>query len=152
MKTDRNPDLEIIPIDVVLELHLAPMASSSSNQIINLGSPPSDKLTRANYLGWRAQVLPAIRNARLLGLLDGTDAAPPETLVVEATHKTTDKAAKTTSNPEYYNWISIDHIVLSYLLQSLSSEVLPHVQRIEHATGVWQAIEEMFASTFLTKM
>jgi hypothetical protein len=116
------------------------MASSSNNQIINLSSPPSDKLTRSNYSGWRAQVLPAIQGARLLGLLDGTDAAPPETLEIEAADKTADKPAKTASNLEYENWISRDQIVLSYLLQSLSPEVLPHVQRIEHAAGVWQAI------------
>jgi hypothetical protein len=86
------------------------------------------------------------RGARLLGLLDGTDAAPPETLEIEAADKTADKPAKTASNLEYENWISRDQIVLSYLLQSLSSEVRPHVQRIEHTAGVWQAIEEMFAS------
>jgi hypothetical protein len=116
------------------------MTSSSNTQIINLGSPPSDKLTRANYSGWRAQVLLAIRGSRLLGLLDGSDSAPSEIVEVEAADKTADKPAKTTSNPDYENWISRDQIVLSYLLQSLSPEVLPHVQRIEHAAGVWQAI------------
>jgi hypothetical protein len=36
--------------------------------------------------------------------------------------------------------------VLSYLLQSLSREVLPHVHRIESAAGVWRALEEMFTA------
>jgi hypothetical protein len=99
---------------------------------------------------WRAQIMPAIRGARLLGLLDGTDAAPDETLVITPADK--DNPAKTAPNPAYDTWISRDQIVLAYLLQSLSSEVLPHVHRIEHAAGVWQAIEEMFASQSQAKV
>ncbi|KAK1667851.1 hypothetical protein QYE76_056010 [Lolium multiflorum] len=96
------------------------MASSSSTAPTTLGNPPSDKLTRANFPGWRDQVLPTIRGAHLLGYLTGTAAAPPE----ELEHQ----------------------IVLSYLLPSLSHEVLPNVHRIEHAAGVWKALEEMFTS------
>jgi hypothetical protein len=43
-------------------------------------------------------------------------------------------------------WLSRDQTVLSYLLQSLSREVLPHVHRIESAAGVWRALDEMFAA------
>jgi hypothetical protein len=128
------------------------MASSSSAQIINLGSPPSDKLTRANYSGWRAQVLPPIRGARLFGLLDGSDAASPETLEVPPDDKTdADQTPKKINNPAYDTWISRDQIVLGYLLQSIGPEVLPHVQQIETAAGVWHAVEEMFASSCQTK-
>ena len=128
------------------------MASSSSAAVINLGAPPSDKLTRRNYSMWHAQILPPIRGARLVGLLDGSDAAPPETLSKDSDDKGPDKAYKETPNPDYDAWISRDQIVLGYLLQSLSHEVLPHVHRIEHAAGVWQAIEEMFASQCQAKV
>jgi hypothetical protein len=33
--------------------------------------------------------------------------------------------------------LSCDLIVLSYLLQSLSRKILPHVHRIEPTAGVW---------------
>ncbi|KAK1619094.1 hypothetical protein QYE76_024611 [Lolium multiflorum] len=122
------------------------MASSSSTAPTTLGNPPSDKLTRANFPGWRAQVLPAIRGARLLGYLTGTSAAPPKEIEVTADKDSADKAPKLEPNPAYDTWIAQDQIVLSYLLQSLSHEVLPHVHRIEHAAGVWKALEEMFAS------
>ncbi|XP_071680324.1 uncharacterized protein [Lolium perenne] len=49
-------------------------------------------------------------------------------------------------NPDYASWLSRDQIVLSYLLQSLSREILPHVHRIEHTAGVWPALQEMFAA------
>lgn len=42
--------------------------------------------------------------------------------------------------------------MLGYLLQSISPEVLPHVQRIETAAGVWRAVEEMFASQNQTQI
>jgi hypothetical protein len=64
------------------------MSTSSAPPTISLGNPPSDKLTRANYPGWRAQVLPPIRGACLVGLLDGSDAAPPEFLELSPPTKT----------------------------------------------------------------
>jgi hypothetical protein len=82
----------------------------------------------------------------LFGLLDGTDAAPPEKIVVQPAEKDKDQSPTTEPNPAYDSWISRDQIVLDYLLQSIGPEVLPHVQWIEIASGVWQAVEEMFAS------
>jgi hypothetical protein len=49
------------------------MASSSSNGILPpLGAKISEKLTRENYLLWKAQVMPAIHGAKLVPILDGT--------------------------------------------------------------------------------
>ncbi|KAK1681269.1 hypothetical protein QYE76_042117 [Lolium multiflorum] len=89
------------------------MASSSSIAPINLGNPPTEKLTRKNFPLWRSMVLPAIRGAQMVGLLDGSDAEPPKELAPTAAEKT---------------------------------EIMPHVHRIEHSTGVWKALEEMFAA------
>ncbi|XP_071681578.1 uncharacterized protein [Lolium perenne] len=122
------------------------MASSSTTPVLHLGNPPTNKLTRSNFPGWRAQVVTAIRGARQLGLLDGTNEAPPETLPVTPADDATDKTPKAVPNPAYDAWICRDQTVLNYLLQSLSSEVLPHVHKIEHAAGIWQALEEMFTS------
>ena len=62
------------------------------------------------------------------------------------------KQRRPSRNPEYDARISRDRIVLGYLLQLISAEVLPHVHRIEHAAGVWRAIEEMFASQSQAKV
>ena len=78
--------------------------SSAAGIAQNLGSPPSEKLTRGNYILWKTQVLPALRGAQVTGLLDNSDAAPPR--MVEIT-----KAEKTTAlepNPLYGPWIAKD--------------------------------------------
>ncbi|KAK1620371.1 hypothetical protein QYE76_025888 [Lolium multiflorum] len=129
------------------------MASSSAFPAIAvLGHPPTDKLTHQNHPMWRAQVLPAIRGAQLLGLLDGSDAAPPEMMTVEATAQDADKSAKSVPNPAYATWLARDQMVLSYLLGSISPGVMPHIMRLEHAAGVWKVLETMFASQSQSKI
>ncbi|KAK1601580.1 hypothetical protein QYE76_027271 [Lolium multiflorum] len=99
------------------------------------------------------QVLPTIRGARVSGLLDDSDAAPPEMPTEKPGYEdSADQTEKSVPNPAYDAWIARDQIVLGYLLQSIGPEVLPHVHRIETAIGVWQAVEEMFASHCQTKI
>ncbi|KAK1610011.1 hypothetical protein QYE76_033684 [Lolium multiflorum] len=122
------------------------MASSSSLVPINLGNPPTEKLTRQNFPLWRSMVLPAIRGAQLVGLLDGSDAEPAKELPPSAAENAADDQAQPVPSPAYAAWLARDQSVLSYLLQSLSLEILPHVHQIEHSAGVWKALEEMFAA------
>jgi hypothetical protein len=82
------------------------MASMSSTSL-NLSAPPSEKLTPSNYPMWRAQILPAIRGAQLVGLLDGTNAAPAKTLVVAPTDKEKESTKSTmVPNPAYATWLA----------------------------------------------
>ena len=97
--------------------------SSSTVVALNFGAPPSEKLARGNYILCKTQVLPALRGAQVTGLLDNSDAAPSR--MVEIT-----KADKTTAlepNPLYGPWIAKDQQVLSYLLNSMSPEILAQV-------------------------
>jgi hypothetical protein len=83
-----------------------------------------------------------------MGLLDGTDAAPPKNLAQEK-----DDADKPPApNPAYAAWLGRDQLVLAYLLNSFSSEILQHVLRLEHAADVWAAVEAMFASQSRSKV
>jgi hypothetical protein len=115
------------------------MASSAPIPPFSLGQPPRTQLTRENYPIWRSQVLPAIRGAQWLGLITGADRAPPPEVVDVPTDKEVNTPAKMKANPLYEDWIAHDQLVLSYLLQSLSLEVLPHVHSIESSHGVWRA-------------
>jgi hypothetical protein len=65
-------------------MSLASSSSSSSTftSLPSLGHKVSEKLTRDNYLLWRAQVMPPIRAAQLEGILDGSIKAPAKMVEV----------------------------------------------------------------------
>ena len=121
------------------------MATSTSSFGSSL-EKPSEKLTRTNYPLWRAQVLPSLRGAQLFGIAAGTEVMPPK-IISGGKDKTADRA-----NPEYEAWFLRDQQVLSYLVNSLSKEILTHVIRYEHAAQVWKAVEDMFASQSRSKI
>ncbi|WVZ57430.1 hypothetical protein U9M48_007816 [Paspalum notatum var. saurae] len=119
------------------------MASSSSNSPSpSLGPPISEKLTRENYLLWKAQILPAIKSAKLMGILNGSTKAPPVTNTVTNSDKTT----STISNPDYEQWLVQDQLVLGYLLNSLSKEVLAQVAVLTSAAEVWGTLETLYSA------
>ena len=78
----------------------------------------------------------------MTGLLDGSDAAPPKTVEIA-------KADKTTAiepNPLYGPWIAKDQQVLSYLLNSLTPEILAQVIGKESTLDLWTALTTIFAA------
>ena len=77
------------------------MASSSNSASSPLGPPVVEKLTRDNFVLWKAQFLPAIRGAQLMGILDGSSPASPKVLSVEK-----DGKAKEKPNPAYEVWMA----------------------------------------------
>jgi len=107
-----------------------------------IGAPPTTKLTRENFLYWQAQVLPTLRDARVMRLLKGTDPAPPETLYV----LDDDKKPILIPNLAYDAWIVRDQQVVSYLVNPLSEDVLLHVFGLAHASSVWRALHELYSS------
>ncbi|KAK1619804.1 hypothetical protein QYE76_025321 [Lolium multiflorum] len=117
-------------------------SSSTAPAAVTIGAPPATKLTRENFLYWQAQVLPSLRGARVMGLLEGSDSAPPETLEED------DENQKkiTIPNPAYDTWIMRDQQVVSYLVNSLSEDVLPQVFGLTHAADVWTALHELYSS------
>ena len=55
-----------------------------------------------NFLVWKALVVPALRGARVLALVEGTEDAPEEYLEAEDANKKKIKI----ENPDYVSWIS----------------------------------------------
>uniref|UniRef100_A0A2N9GUI4 Uncharacterized protein n=1 Tax=Fagus sylvatica TaxID=28930 RepID=A0A2N9GUI4_FAGSY len=80
------------------------------------------KLTRDNYLLWKAQIVPYLRVRHLFGFLDDSRPAPPPTINI-----TTDGISKIQPNPEFQSWIIQDQMILSALISSLSENVLAYV-------------------------
>ena len=120
------------------------MASSSSATTLAaaLGSPPTQLLTRENFLVWKALVVPALRGARVLALVEGKESAPEEFLEAEDANK----KKITIENPDYVAWIARDQQVLRFVLNSLSPDVLAHVIGLESSAEVWAAINALVSS------
>jgi hypothetical protein len=127
------------------------MASSFSvmaNLAAALGTPPTEKLNRDNHLFWKTQVLPALRGAQVMGLLDGSDSAPSKTAEVE----NSEKEKKTISNPDYEVWHACDQAVMGWLVKSMSQDILAQVVGQEHASEVWATVEDLFSSQSRAKV
>jgi hypothetical protein len=122
-------------------------AANMSALVADLGSPPAQPLTRANYLPWKALVIPAFRGANIMGLIDGTDAAPSRTIEAEDSSKNKIQVP----NPDYVTWIARDQLVMRWLLNSLSPDILSHVLRVDSTASAWIAINGMFTTASRTK-
>jgi hypothetical protein len=121
--------------------------SSSSSSVTNLaaalGAAPSQLLTRDNALIWKALVIPALRGAHVLDLVEGTEKAPEKLIETEdVNHKKV-----TIPNPEYAAWVSRDQQVLRWILNALSPDVLVHVVGMESSAEAWAALNDHVSSS-----
>lgn len=64
--------------------------------------------------------MPAVRGARLVGILDGSTVQPPPVITV----KKSDSTEAQVENPNYVQWLAHDQQLLSYLLSSMTAEIL----------------------------
>ena len=134
----------------------SPTASASSSAALttlllpaSFGGPPASavpppsaslitaKLTSSNFISWKAQILPPHRIANATGYVDGTELPPDRLLPAD------DKGVRA-PNPEYATWFCQDQIVLSYLLASLTDEILQQVHRFTTSRAIWEHLEEMY--------
>jgi hypothetical protein len=118
------------------------MASSSTTTNPLLAHPVTKKLTKLNHALWHAQVEATIHGAHLLGFLTRETKAPSANL----TQKGADGKDTEILNPEYEDWEASDQHVLSYLLSSLSKEILIQVSFAKTAAEAWNEIQGIFAS------
>ena len=79
------------------------MASTSSAAPLPFGPPVAEKLTRDSFVLWKAQFLPAIHGAQLMGILDGTTAAPPKVVEIDK-----DGKKQIVANPAHDVWLAKD--------------------------------------------
>jgi hypothetical protein len=104
--------------------------------------PVTEKLTRSNFQSWKSQVLSAIKGAQAVKYIK-PGATPPDEYLAP---KSGDPKEPPILNPEYETWVAKDQQVLSYLLASLSKEILGQISTEVTASAAWAAIEAMFAS------
>jgi hypothetical protein len=118
------------------------MSSSSSTTVAAMILHPMvEKLSKNNHTMWRAQVLATLRGVRLEGFITGKKKAPPE----ELEGKDGDKNILV-SNLEYEDWLTGDQQVLSFLLASVSKEILVRIAMAPTTEEAWKKLEEQFTS------
>jgi hypothetical protein len=119
------------------------MASSSLGNPLNplVCIDISEELSKTNHAMWKAQILAAVRGARLVSHLTGDSLAPAKQITAKNDNKDT-----LVPNPEHEEWLAKDQQVLSFVLGNLGREVLVHVSCKEVAVEAWEAIKEMFSS------
>jgi K+-sensing histidine kinase KdpD len=121
------------------------MTTSSLTMVtINL-MPVFKKLVHGNHTLWKAQVPTVLRGAQLDGFLDEANKAPTQTLKTNV-QKGDLEDVEEVNNSAYDLWKAQEQQVLSYLLTSVSHDVLVQVATIPTAAEVWKHIETSFAS------
>ncbi|KAA8535839.1 hypothetical protein F0562_030841 [Nyssa sinensis] len=123
-------------------------SSSTANSILptQLHHFITIKLTRDNYLLWRAQLIPYLRGQNLFGYLDGSTPCLPITLSSSSNDSTI------VPNPDYIHWSQQGQIILSALLSSLTESLLTQVVGLTTSRDVWLALEKTFSSTSSTRI
>jgi hypothetical protein len=82
-----------------------------------------------------------------MGPLDGSDCAPAKTIEVHDSNKQMIQV----ENPSYVAWIAKDQLVLRFLLNSLSLEILSQVLDMDTTATTWTTINSMFKTASCTK-
>jgi hypothetical protein len=118
------------------------MSSSSSTTVAAVVLQPiTEKLSKNNHTVWRAQVLATLRGARLEGFIMGKKKAPAEELEGNDGDK-----KNMVPNLEYEDRLTGDQQVLSFLLASISKEILVRIATAPTAEEAWKKLDEQFTS------
>lgn len=100
------------------------------------------KLAQNNFILWKLQVLSNIRANELEGFIYDSHVCPSKAFMHLGPNRTT----ITTPNPEYQIWKKQDHILLSWLLSSLSERVLGTVVDCSTSCEVWTTLANQFSA------
>jgi hypothetical protein len=84
--------------------------------------PVSKKLARGNHTVWKAQVVATFQGAQLYGFLDGTSIKPAEQIKAKV-----GSVEEDVPNPAFVVWKAQEQQVLSYMLSSVSHDILVQV-------------------------
>lgn len=108
----------------------------------NVAQSSSIKLDWNNYIFWKSQLLAVLRGHDLEGNVDGTHKCPSRMI----SSSSEENSSQATVNPAYNSWIKQDQLLLSWILSTLTEDVLAQVVGCVSSRDVWKTLENMFAS------
>lgn len=114
----------------LLLLHHHPLSIPITHLSLNLHHLPSQnahhflylKLPIINFLYWKTQLIPFFGGQDHLDFIDGSNPCPPVTVTPNN---------EQVSNPAFVSWTHQDQLLMSFIISSLSNEVLPTHQKIK---------------------
>ncbi|KAL4376167.1 hypothetical protein GQ457_02G011570 [Hibiscus cannabinus] len=101
-------------------------------------------LTQVNYLLWKQQVVLTIHSLGLEGYLDGSFPVPAK--MVRNT------AGEQAINPLYLQYVKQDCSLASWLLSTVSANILPQLVGAETTAAIWSAITKLYSTLSTTKI
>ncbi|XP_058195342.1 uncharacterized protein LOC131311786 [Rhododendron vialii] len=113
------------------------LPASLSFLVANFQSFITLKLETSNYFAWKTQVENALRATCLSEYIDGSVVIPTSHIV--------DTSGNTVPNPEFSRWNTVDRMLLSCLIATLTPPILPHVVGSDHTFQLWLKLEEKFS-------
>lgn len=113
--------------------------TSSSLQLVQpMSKIVTAKLEDGNFLTWKQRVLIAIWENDLEDFIIGDSAIPP--------HFTVDESGAQAYSPDFVAHHRQDQLLTSWLLSSISSDLLPHFVGLNSTRDVWNAINQLFVA------
>ncbi|KAL4308549.1 hypothetical protein GQ457_01G028360 [Hibiscus cannabinus] len=101
-------------------------------------------LTQTNYLLWKQQVVLTVRGLGLEGYLDSSFSAPARLV--------RNRENEQIINPLYLQYVKQDSSLASWLLSTVSADILPQLVGAETTAAVWGAITKLYSSHSTTKV
>ncbi|KAL4376722.1 hypothetical protein GQ457_02G030140 [Hibiscus cannabinus] len=101
-------------------------------------------LTESNFLLWKQQIVLTIRGLGLEGYLDGSTKAPAQ--IVK------NRAGEDVLNPNYLQFLKQDSSLASWLLSTISPNILPKLVGAETTASIWEAVTKSYSSLSTTKV
>ncbi|KAL5822962.1 hypothetical protein ACOSQ4_020862 [Xanthoceras sorbifolium] len=108
----------------------------------------SVKLTRDNYVHWRAQILPAIRALSLEKYIDGSCLCPAKYVKVSVAEGVTETAI----SEVFEDWCRADQLLLCWLMSTISEGLIGEVSDCLSSLEFWRIIETLFSRESLAKV
>jgi Reverse transcriptase (RNA-dependent DNA polymerase)/gag-polypeptide of LTR copia-type/GAG-pre-integrase domain len=120
------------------------LAYRRSDQPIQFTHQINTILSPDNYLLWKSQIIPVLRGHGLMSFI--ADPSPvPEAMLIS-----TDGVAL--ANPEFERWQQQDQLLLAWLFNSLSPQILAQVLNCETASQLWHKLLQIYNSQSLAKI
>ncbi|GMI63999.1 hypothetical protein HRI_000069200 [Hibiscus trionum] len=101
------------------------------------------KLSENTYVIWKHQVLLIVEGYGLIPFILDHE-VPAKTIV--------DQTGVTVSNPIFLTYLKQDRLLASWLLSTISADVLPHLTGLNTSQGIWNALARRYGAKSSTKV